>query len=223
MQCVVYSPRWCWEFEQGPIFGRSQAVGTWKKDDLWWLYFFSGSYREDGDVPGAWLLLYGPRQLLILQSQVLSIAKVSCTSNIDVGNSLSPYIAALDQEAFGAMQMLQFHSLGLQIAQSRPYLYTLGPKVGIIYIHGAPGIWMLRTPMPGRQPRPCPASWPRASKSKAVRRGSPVMRSMSGIFMSIYIYTYMYIYYKYVYLFHYTCVCVYICMYAYTHRYACAL
>ena len=30
-------------------------------------------------------------------------------------------------------------SLGLQIAQSRPSLYTLGPKVGIIYLHGAPG------------------------------------------------------------------------------------
>ena len=30
-------------------------------------------------------------------------------------------------------------SLGLQIAQSRPYLYTLGPKVGIICIHGALG------------------------------------------------------------------------------------
>ena len=30
-------------------------------------------------------------------------------------------------------------SLELQIAQSRPYSYSLGPKVGIIYIHGAPG------------------------------------------------------------------------------------
>ena len=29
--------------------------------------------------------------------------------------------------------------LGLQIAPSRPYSYTLGPKVRIIYIHGAPG------------------------------------------------------------------------------------
>ena len=28
-------------------------------------------------------------------------------------------------------------TLGLQIAQSRPCLHTLGPKVGIIYIHGA--------------------------------------------------------------------------------------
>ena len=34
-------------------------------------------------------------------------------------------------------------TLGLQIAQSRPYLYTLGPKVGIIYIHGAPGLVIL--------------------------------------------------------------------------------
>ena len=32
-------------------------------------------------------------------------------------------------------------SLGLQIAQSRPYLHTLGPKVGIIYIHGALGYY----------------------------------------------------------------------------------
>ena len=30
-------------------------------------------------------------------------------------------------------------TLGLQIAQSRPYLHTLGPKVGIAYIIGAPG------------------------------------------------------------------------------------
>ena len=31
-------------------------------------------------------------------------------------------------------------TLGLQIAQSRPYSYTLGPKVGIIYRHGASGL-----------------------------------------------------------------------------------
>ena len=30
-------------------------------------------------------------------------------------------------------------TLGLQIAQSRPYLHTLGPKVGIICLHGALG------------------------------------------------------------------------------------
>ena len=30
-------------------------------------------------------------------------------------------------------------SLNLQIAQNRPYLHTLSPKVGIIYIHGALG------------------------------------------------------------------------------------
>ena len=30
--------------------------------------------------------------------------------------------------------------VGLQIAQSRSYLHTLGPKVGIIYIHGALGL-----------------------------------------------------------------------------------
>ena len=28
-------------------------------------------------------------------------------------------------------------TLGLQVAQSRPYLHTLGPKVGIIHINGA--------------------------------------------------------------------------------------
>ena len=33
-------------------------------------------------------------------------------------------------------------TLGLQIAQSRPYLHTLGPKVGLIYIDGAPGLWL---------------------------------------------------------------------------------
>ena len=32
------------------------------------------------------------------------------------------------------------YTLGLQIVQSRSYLYTLGPKVGIIYILGALGI-----------------------------------------------------------------------------------
>ena len=36
-------------------------------------------------------------------------------------------------------------TLGLQIAQSRSYLYTLGPKVGIIYILGALGLPSLRT------------------------------------------------------------------------------
>ena len=30
-------------------------------------------------------------------------------------------------------------TLGLQIARSRPHLHALGTKVGIIYIHGAPG------------------------------------------------------------------------------------
>ena len=34
----------------------------------------------------------------------------------------------------------QVYTLGLQIAQSRPYLHTLGLKVGMIYIHGALGI-----------------------------------------------------------------------------------
>ena len=32
------------------------------------------------------------------------------------------------------------HTLGIQIAQSRQYLHTLGPKVGIIYILGPEGI-----------------------------------------------------------------------------------
>ena len=36
-------------------------------------------------------------------------------------------------------------SLGLQIAQSRSYLYTLGPKVGNIYILGALGyVWIMQ-------------------------------------------------------------------------------
>ena len=34
----------------------------------------------------------------------------------------------------------RLHTLGLQIAQSRSYLYTLGPEVGNIYILGALGI-----------------------------------------------------------------------------------
>ena len=36
-----------------------------------------------------------------------------------------------------------WNSLGLQIAQSRYCLWTLGPNVGIIYRHGAPGIVMV--------------------------------------------------------------------------------
>ena len=42
----------------------------------------------------------------------------------------------------GCFQFIMVHfwvSLGLQIAQSRSYLCTLGPIVGIIYILGAPG------------------------------------------------------------------------------------
>ena len=36
-------------------------------------------------------------------------------------------------------------ALGLQIAQSRSYLYTLGPKVGSIYILGALGLGLKST------------------------------------------------------------------------------
>ena len=46
--------------------------------------------------------------------------------------------------------VLHSHTLRLKIAQSRPYLYTLGPKVGIIYIHGAPGILHLLHPLCNR-------------------------------------------------------------------------
>ena len=42
-------------------------------------------------------------------------------------------------DAFGSWQRCS-HALGLQIAQCRPYLHTFGPKVGIIYIHEAPGM-----------------------------------------------------------------------------------
>ena len=37
------------------------------------------------------------------------------------------------------MYIPEAFSLGLQIAQSRSYMYTLGPKVGIVYILGALG------------------------------------------------------------------------------------
>ena len=47
--------------------------------------------------------------------------------------------SALSVLRIRALDYLGSVSLGLQIAQSRPYLHTLGPKVGIIYIHGAPG------------------------------------------------------------------------------------
>ena len=37
------------------------------------------------------------------------------------------------------MRNLYHQTLWLQIAQSRPYLYTLGPKVGTIYVRGGCG------------------------------------------------------------------------------------
>ena len=40
------------------------------------------------------------------------------------------------------IRMWYIVSLGLQIAQSRSYLHTLGPKVGIIYILGALGFFV---------------------------------------------------------------------------------
>ena len=48
----------------------------------------------------------------------------------------------VDQPQFLLGAWVQNHhcTLGLQTAQSRSYLYTLGPKVGIIYILGAPGV-----------------------------------------------------------------------------------
>ena len=47
-------------------------------------------------------------------------------------------VSSLIQEASGTAYHSSI-SLGLQIAQSRSYLYTLGPKVGSIYILGALG------------------------------------------------------------------------------------
>ena len=38
-------------------------------------------------------------------------------------------------------------TLGLQIAQSRSYLYSLGPKVSILYALGNPGLRNLKTTM----------------------------------------------------------------------------
>ena len=38
----------------------------------------------------------------------------------------------------GVLSPVTSASLGLQIAQNRSNLYTLGPKVGIVYILGAP-------------------------------------------------------------------------------------
>ena len=43
-----------------------------------------------------------------------------------------------EHDFYGKYTLLGFVSLGFQIAQSRPYLSIVGPKVGIIYIHGAP-------------------------------------------------------------------------------------
>ena len=45
-----------------------------------------------------------------------------------------------DKEAVRSFPSVQLSlTLGLQIAQNRPFLHTLGPKVGIIYVHGALG------------------------------------------------------------------------------------
>ena len=35
---------------------------------------------------------------------------------------------------------LDVHALGLQVAQSRSYLYALEPKEIFVYVRGAPGI-----------------------------------------------------------------------------------
>ena len=45
----------------------------------------------------------------------------------------------MESSITGALLYSQSTSLGLQIAQSRSYLHTLGPKVGMIYILGAIG------------------------------------------------------------------------------------
>ena len=49
-----------------------------------------------------------------------------CTSKKKITIDFEPHI-------------ISYYTLGLQIAQSSPYLHTLGPKVGIIFIHGALG------------------------------------------------------------------------------------
>ena len=77
-------------------------------------------------------------------------------SNIKPTTDVSPAVPILHSSAnmrdFAALEVpLQVSTkrlfepylcllLGLQIAQGRSYLYTLGPKVGIIYIRGALGL-----------------------------------------------------------------------------------
>ena len=41
----------------------------------------------------------------------------------------------------------------LQMAQSRSYVYTLGPKVDSIYIPGAPGFWLQERRRTSKRPQ----------------------------------------------------------------------
>ena len=52
------------------------------------------------------------------------------------------------------------YTLGLQIAQSRSYLYTLRPKVGIIYILGAMGVWGYQVDLRSQLSLEAPATLP---------------------------------------------------------------
>ena len=85
------------------------------------------------------------------------------------------------------------HSLRLQVAQSRSYLYTLRPKVGIIYILGAPGIAFLSSRVVG-------AWWTEASagcRSPPRTAGGPRCLGWGQLkdrLACIYVYLYIYIY-----------------------------
>ena len=67
------------------------------------------------------------------------VARGTEASTAELGLDSSCNARALSSSDPGPNEHLSLHSLRLQIAQSRSSLYTLGPKVGIIYILEALG------------------------------------------------------------------------------------
>ena len=97
----------------------------------------------------------------------------------------------------------------LQIAQNRSHLYTLGPKVGIIYILGAPGILanlplrLLKSLATEALPLPRGSLWAGVAGRRCSRA---LARECAGTpTCTFFLYTYVYIY-----------AYVYICIYMYT-------
>ena len=85
------------------------------------------------------------------------------------------------------------HTVRPQLAQSRSYLYTLGPKVGTIYILGAPGIYHIRIHLLG--PYGAPESHKFTSSRQAARRsGQHTAWAVPAVYVYLYIYKYIHTY-----------------------------